>query len=121
MELGTFSPLDLRYQKDLPWSLSEEAYLKAQVEVEKIWLLTLMETGICPKVPEKKIVAALEGLGFQEIEEIEIKTQHATRALVEAIAERLKKAKLDALVPWVHVGLTSFDTVDTAARLRLKG
>jgi adenylosuccinate lyase len=115
-----FSPLDLRYKKDIPASLSEESFLKAQVLVEKNYLQGLAEAGIAPKVDSAKIDKALEGLGFDEIEEIEKRTQHATRALVEAIQQRLRQNQMPELAEWVHVGITSFDTVDTAYRLRLK-
>jgi adenylosuccinate lyase len=115
-----FSPLDTRYSKDLPFSLSEQAVLGTQTEVERVWLETLMSEGICPRVPAKRLSEALEGLGQEEVEKIEERTRHATRALVEAIAARLSAAGLGAQAEWTHVGLTSFDTVDTALRLRMK-
>lgn len=115
-----FSPLDTRYSKDLPESLSEEASLAMQAEVERVWLETLMAEGICPKAPAKKLREALDGVTAAEVERIEARTRHATRALVEALMERLRHAGLEKQAEWVHVGLTSFDTVDTAQRLRLK-
>ncbi len=116
----TFSPLDGRYAKDLPFNLSEQATLEFQVQVEKAWLLELMAQGLCPKVSEKELDKIFAGISFSEIEAIEARTQHATRALIEVLMERLQKAKKEKVAHWVHVGLTSFDTVDTAARLRLK-
>ncbi len=118
--MNLFSPLDLRYQKDLPDSLSEFANLQAQVEVEKTWLAMLSSKGICPNISKKDLDKTLGSIGFDEIEEIESRTQHATRALVEAISQRLSKKGFKQQAEWVHVGLTSFDTVDTAIRLRLK-
>ncbi len=115
-----FSPFDTRYAKDLPESLSEEALITAQVDVEIAWLETLAANGICPKFDVAAVRKAFEGLELSEIEAIEARTQHATRALVEALANRLEKAGLADLAKWTHVGLTSFDTVDTAQRLRLK-
>jgi adenylosuccinate lyase len=115
-----FSPWDTRYRKDIPIALSEQALLEAQIEVEIAWLLTLMKNGVCPRVPEIKIRKAFERVKFAEIEAVEARTQHATRALVEVLQHRLEKAGLKKISPWVHVGLTSFDTVDTAARVRLK-
>lgn len=115
-----FSPFDTRYAKDLPATLSEESLIQAQVEVEIAWLETLAEAGVAPKFDVKKVRQILSGLSFEEIEAIEQRTQHATRALVEALSERLKNAGLEPLSKWVHVGLTSFDTVDTAQRIRLK-
>ena len=115
-----FSPLDSRYQKYLPATLSEQAGLESQVEVEKQWLLALMDEGLLEKKSEEELSASLAGLSFAEIEEIEKTTQHATRALVEAIANRLNNSGLEEAARWVHVGLTSFDTVDTAQRHRFK-
>jgi adenylosuccinate lyase len=115
-----FSPLDLRYKKDIPETLSEKAFLKAQVTVEKEYLLGLMSEGLCPSLSEKSLDKILDGVSSDEIDQIEKRTQHATRALVEVIAKRLKKAGHGDIAHWVHVGITSFDTVDTAYRLRLK-
>lgn len=115
-----FSPLDVRYAKDIPEQLSEQAFLRAQVAVEKAWLLTLAEVGVAPKITEKALDKIWSDVSFEEIEEIEQRTRHATRAIVEALAARLTKAGHKELANWVHVGLTSFDTVDTAQRYRLK-
>jgi adenylosuccinate lyase len=116
-----FSPLDTRYLEILPETLSEEFSLKSQVKVEAEWLLELKARGFIKEtLTSEALYAALDGLKQEEITEIERTTQHATRALVEAIASRLKKAGLKESAEWVHVGLTSFDTVDTAARWRLK-
>src|SRR5689334_8121977 len=117
---GLFSALDTRYRKDLPLSLSEAELLRLQAEVEVEWLLTLMREGLCPRVPEKKLRDIFLAVSAEEVEAIELRTKHATRALVEALAERLRKAGFGKAAEWVHVGLTSFDTVDTAARLRVK-
>lgn len=119
MEL-LFSPLDTRYSKDIPRALSEGSSLEAQVEVEKAWLFALMEAGLCPKLEPTKLDSILANVQQSEIDEIEKRTQHATRALVETLMERLKKAGHPEVANWVHVGITSFDTVDTALRLRLK-
>jgi len=119
--MSVFSPLDGRYQEILPFSLSEEAWLKAQVKVESEWLLELKAQGFIKEALDAALLdKALKGLSQEEITEIEKVTQHATRALVESIANRLKKAGLEESARWVHVGLTSFDTVDTAQRYRIK-
>jgi len=116
-----FSPLDTRYLEILPQTLSEDFSLKSQIKVEVEWLLELSARGFIKTPLSAELVdKALDGLSQDEITEIERTTQHATRALVEAIANRLKKAGLAEAAKWVHVGLTSFDTVDTASRWRLK-
>jgi adenylosuccinate lyase len=119
--MTVFSPLDARYKEILPATLSEEAWLLAQVQVESEWLLELKARGFIKEdLSKEKLDSALKGLSQDEITEIEKTTQHATRALVEAIAHRLKKGGLSETAAWTHVGLTSFDTVDTAQRVRLK-
>ena len=115
-----FSPLDVRYARDLPASLSEDAVLSSQIAVEKAYLLSLMDEGLCPRIDERDLDPVFQGVTFGEIEEIERRTQHATRALVEVLAERLRQAGHPKCAEWVHVGITSFDTVDTAQRLRIK-
>ena len=115
-----FSPLDTRYSKDLPTSLGEQKVIETQVEVEKVWLTVLMNEGLCPKIDGEQLDKIFAGVSQAEIDEIESRTQHATRALVEVLIERLKRSKNEEAASWVHVGLTSFDTVDTAQRLRLK-
>lgn len=121
MEEFQFSPLDNRYKKDLPKSLSEQAFLQAQIEVETVYLECLMEEGLVGEgVDATELTKILKSVSFSEIEAFEARTQHATRALVEALMDRLTKAGHAKAAEWVHVGITSFDTVDTAARLRLK-
>ena len=115
-----FSPLDVRYKKDLPRTLAEEKRLEDQIKVEKKWLMALGQAGVIPKVDEQKMETALDGLSFDEIAAIEKTTQHATRALVEAMNVRFLNHGCEDLVPWTHVGLTSFDTVDTAQRVNFK-
>ncbi len=116
-----FSPLDTRYLEILPETLSEEFTLKSQIKVEAEWLLELSSRGFIKEpLTSETLSKALDGLSQDEVTEIERTTQHATRALVEAIAARLVKAGLKESAHWVHVGLTSFDTVDTASRWRLK-
>jgi adenylosuccinate lyase len=115
-----FSPWDTRYRQSLPVELSEEAWTAAQVQVEAAWLETLMEAGLCPQMPRTELDKLWAEVTRGEVEAVESRTQHATRALVEVLEQRLVKAGFEAQARWVHVGLTSFDTVDTANRFRLK-
>ncbi len=115
-----FSPLDRRYKDALPQILSEEDSFSFQIEVEACWLKTLRDEKICPPFDDIELDKILKKVSFQRVEEIEKRTQHATRALVEGIAEELDRNGKTELSRWVHVGLTSFDVVDTASRLRLK-
>lgn len=116
----TFSPLDGRYRNDLPWELSEEASLFFQLEVEKAWFKILIEKGLSPKISDADLNKVFSAVTQEKIDEIEKTTRHATRALVEAIANEFKAIGQVDAARWVHVGLTSFDTVDTAQRLRLR-
>jgi adenylosuccinate lyase len=116
----TFSPFDGRYKRDLPWELSEEASLQFQLQVERAWLELLMDEGYCSKISSEKLNQIFSQVNQTKIDAIEARTQHATRALVEAISQEMLAAGENDAAQWVHVGLTSFDTVDTAQRLRLK-
>jgi len=115
-----FSPLDRRYRELIPGVLSEEASFSFQVQVESEWLKVLRDEGICPDFDDRVLDSTLLDVSFARVEEIEKRTQHATRALVEAVAEDITKSGRADVAKWVHVGLTSFDVVDTASRLRLK-
>jgi adenylosuccinate lyase len=115
-----FSPLDRRYKESIPVLLSEEASFTFQLDIEAMWLKTLRDEKICPRFEDEELDALLVKVSFSRVEEIEKRTQHATRSLVEAITEVLEKGGRGDLSKWVHVGLTSFDVVDTASRLRLK-
>ena len=115
-----FSPLDRRYKENIPPVLSEESSFSFQLDIEAEWLKTLRDEKICPHFEDSDLARALVNVSFSRVEEIEKRTQHATRALVEAISEALTTAGLAEIGNWVHVGLTSFDVVDTASRLRLK-
>lgn len=116
----SFSPLETRYKKDLSPHLSEQAWIAAQVFYELKYLHALMQQGCLKEHSFEVMERACEGLGLAEIEAIESRTHHATRSLVEAIAARLMAAGMSDAAQWVHVGITSFDTVDTASRIRLR-
>jgi adenylosuccinate lyase len=124
IEQVLFSPLDTRYARDLPESLSEHASIRAQILVERDWLLCLMEEGLCPKIDARALDETFAGVYMDEITEVEKRTQHATRALVEVLAHRLREkfegTPQESAADWVHVGLTSFDVVDTAQRVRVR-
>ena len=115
-----FSPLDRRYKNSIPEILSEEASFTFQVDVEAEWLKVLRDEGIAPSFEDNELDRMIMSVGFDRVEEIEKRTRHATRALVEAIIESITAAGRPDVARWVHVGLTSFDVVDTASRLRLK-
>jgi adenylosuccinate lyase len=118
------SPLDHRYyqsNKDifdkLALYISEEAGVSYCTRAEIALLKThieLQEGG------DKALLDSLEGLEDQiDPEEVyleEEKTQHNIRALVNVINRKVS----DKLKPYVHMGATSVDILDTANSMKMR-
>lgn len=120
------SPLDHRYYlanrvlfDKLSEHLSEEAGVKysvlAEVALLKAHILTHFPSG-----SESKYWPILDQLSDKvlpdEVYKEEEKTQHNIRALVNVIKQYLPQE----LLPYVHLGATSVDMLDTANSLRIK-
>lgn len=113
METETFSPWDSRYYEEskplLPY-LSQEARLRHQARVELALVRAYVKLGVAPAAAAKELEAALSKLSPQRVAELEKATKHDVRALIEGLRELVpEKTK-----PWVHLGATSYDVVDTA-------
>jgi adenylosuccinate lyase len=120
------SPLDHRYSLSDPLLFSrlseilgEEASLRYCLRVELALLKALL-----PKVPslpqgegwESRLDAAAEGITPDEVYTEEARTQHNIRALVNVLKRHLP----EEVRPFVHLGATSVDILDTAAALRYR-
>jgi adenylosuccinate lyase len=118
------SPLDHRYFlanrelfTKLEKYLSEEASIRYCVKAEIALIKTHIQLNM--ENPEKYIQEADELLDKIDPEEVyleEEKTQHNIRALVNVIKRYLS----DDLKPFVHLGATSVDILDTATSLKTK-
>jgi len=117
------SPLDSRFYGGDPQLyaalhpyLSEEGRVRAQAKAEAALARALAEEGIAPASAADAIAAAAERIGAAEVYAEEARIGHDVRALVNRIREQLPA---DAR-PFVHLGATSMDVVDTANAWRYR-
>jgi adenylosuccinate lyase len=112
-----FSPTDFRYGvNELKPFLSEESYVKYKARVEAALASQLAKEGICSRVVANEIAKASESVTAKEVYEEEARIKHDIRALANCIRNKVsEQAK-----PYVHLGATSYDIVDTANALRIK-
>ncbi len=118
------SPLDHRYYlanrelfDRLEKYLSEEASISYCVKAEIALIKTHIKLNM--ENPEKYLQEAdslIEKIDPEEVYAEEEKTQHNIRALVNVI----KKYLSDELKPFVHLGATSVDILDTATSLKMR-
>jgi adenylosuccinate lyase len=121
------SPLDHRYSlsnpelfRSLSAILGEEASLRYCARVEMALLKALVRR--VPALAESsvdllpKLDAAAASIDPEEVYAEEKKTQHNVRALVNVLKRHLP----DEVRPYVHLGATSVDILDTAASLRFR-
>jgi adenylosuccinate lyase len=118
------SPLDHRYYTSnreifdqLSRYLSEEASVTYSTRVEAALLKTHINTFLDGRDEYHQAVDKLEDLvGCEEVYAEEEKTQHNIRALVNVIKRYLP----EELHPYVHLGATSVDILDTGMSLRIR-
>jgi len=119
------SPLDHRYYlankqlfQELSKYLSEEASIRYCVKVEA----ALIKTHILLNKHENRDLLIKEAdlleseIDPSEVYDEEEKTQHNIRALVNVIKKHLS----DPVKPYVHLGATSVDILDTASSLKIR-
>jgi adenylosuccinate lyase len=117
IDFSAFSPTDYRYAvEELRAYLSDEAYVHYKAKVEAALVRVFASRGLVPKELSAEIVAATQTVTAAEVYEEEQKTKHDIRALVNVIQRRVR----DEAKPFVHLGATSYDIVDTANALRYK-
>ncbi len=116
------SPLDHRYslnkEEFLKYSkyFSEKAVMKYQARIELALVKGFAKRGICPESVVKEVEEAIEKIRIEDIYEEEKKTKHNTRALVNCIRKHVSTQARS----YIHLGVTSFDIIDTASALRYK-
>ncbi len=117
------SPLDHRYYQSnrklfdaLGKYLSEEGALGFCIRAEVALLKSHIKFQGLPAPPSEGLDALEREISPQEVYAEEEKTQHHIRALVNVLSRRLP----EDLRPWVHMGATSMDILDTANALRIK-
>jgi len=117
------SPLDYRFYggdaklyAELHPYLSEEAAIRYKARVEGALAQAMAQQGLCSERVAASIERACRDIDPAEVGEEESRTLHDVRALVNVIRERLP----DEAKPFVHLGATSYDIVDTANALRYR-
>ncbi len=113
---ANFSPTDYRYRvADLEQYLSEEACIRYQVLVETALIKMLAKNTICSKKCVNEIEKIVNKIQTKKVYEEKERIGHGIRALVNVIKDEAKDSK-----PYIHMGATSADIIDTADILRFK-
>ena len=127
--MSAISPLDGRYKKnvsELSDFFSEQALMRTRLEVEVKYLIALskhraLKGEIKIKKADEKALHLLykdfDQKEYNAVKRIEAKTRHDVNAVVEYLSQKLDKAGLGELSPFVHFGLTSEDINNTAYSL----
>ena len=129
-ELLNISPIDGRYHektKELSSFFSEYALIKYRVFVEIKWLLFLLEKGIIDEDINQKeknnILKILDNFSINDaniVKEIESTTKHDVKACEYFLQNKFKEIKLEKLIPFIHITLTSEDINNTSYNLMIK-
>ena len=127
--MSAISPLDGRYKKvvsELNGFFSEQALMKARLEVEVKYLVALSQHRALKKdlglraADQKTLWSLYENFDQKEynaVKRIEAKTKHDVNAVVGYLSQKLEKNGYSKWVPFVHFGLTSEDINNTAYSL----
>jgi adenylosuccinate lyase len=96
----------------------QETRIQKMLDVEAALAWAHAELGNIPRKDAEKIAAraSLKYVKLARIKEIECETKHDVASLVRALAEVCGPSGA-----YVHLGATSYDIVDTANALQLKG
>lgn len=97
---------------------TDAAVLAAMVSVESAWLATLADAGIAPVAPDltSLVVAA-------DVAAVAAGAESGGNPVIPLLAllrERLRSRGDDDAATWLHRGLTSQDTLDTALMLEVR-
>jgi len=117
------SPLDYRFYggdanlyAELHPYLSEDASIRYKARVEGALAQAMAQQGLCSERIAASIERACRAIVPAEVATEESRTRHDVRALVNVIRDGVP----DEAKPFVHLGATSYDIVDTANALRYR-
>ncbi|MBN1454940.1 MAG: adenylosuccinate lyase, partial [Methanomicrobia archaeon] len=102
--------------EDLRAYLSDEAYVRYKAKVEVALATVFANRGLLKRELCDEIAAAATNLTAEEVDAEEQRTKHDIRALVNVLQRKVSTPAR----PFVHLGATSYDIVDTANALRYK-
>jgi adenylosuccinate lyase len=111
IETGRYGTAEMRLV------FEEETRVQKMLDVEAALAWAHAEVGNVPRKDANRIMAAalLEHVKLARVKEIEREIKHDVAALVRALAEASGSSGA-----YVHLGVTSYDIVDTANALQLK-
>ena len=112
-------PIDYRYPvPELDLYLDNRALLKYMLKVEAAYVKALADIGACPQEVGKEVSskANTNVVTYENWLERDKLISHDTRAMVELLQEAIS----DEAVHYIHLGLTSNDSFDTALNLMIK-
>jgi len=101
-------------RKEMKNLWTQEAKFNAWLEVEKAAVKAWNKLGLIPDEDAKKIIENAK-FDIKRIDEIEKETKHDVIAFLTSVAESLGEESR-----WVHYGMTSSDTIDTAVALQMR-
>jgi adenylosuccinate lyase len=108
------SPLDFRYHDpEVAQYLSEEAFTRYKCRVE-VALTTVLRNGDPKEI--QAVADAASQVTTEQVYTEEARIKHDIRALVNCI----RKGVPEHLKPFIHLGATSYDIIDTANALRFR-
>jgi 3-carboxy-cis,cis-muconate cycloisomerase len=109
---------------DLFWPGDERAalafdagsFLETLVEVENVWLNTLVEAGVAPAEARADLDGVVTGADVEQVAAAAESSGNPVVPLLSLLRERLGPTNA-AAARWLHRGLTSQDALDTAVVL----
>ena len=129
-KLLNISPIDGRYTNkvvDLENYFSEYALIKYRIFVELSWLKFIIKSKIVEDKltsnETKKIDSIYDNFNLEEagkVKEIEEVVKHDVKAVEYYLQDRFKELKLERLIPFIHLTLTSEDINNTSYNLMIK-
>ena len=129
-ELLAISPIDGRYlekTKELADYFSEYALIKYRVYIEINWLLYLTDKKIISekinKQEKENIQSIIDKFNLEEamiVKQIEKVTKHDVKSIEYYLQVKFKELKLERLIPFIHITLTSEDVNNTSYNLMIK-
>ncbi len=111
-------PIEFRYGRTEARAIfTREATLGRYLQVESALANALAAAKVIPREAAQDIASAVDGgkVSLARVDELEALTRHDVMALVRALSEVAGKG-----APYVHLGATSNDILDTARGLELK-
>ena len=129
-ELLNISPIDGRYKSKvvaLEDYFSEYALIKYRLYIEITWLKYIIHEKIVDdkikSTEEKKINKIFDNFDIKEAEkvkEIEKTIKHDVKSIEYYLQDKFKDLKLERLIPFIHITLTSEDVNNTSYNLMIK-